>query len=214
MVVFLCMFLLLHGWEGPVNVCGNKYSRPQLCHCLTPMPTVCSKSVYVFCAGVLSCILLACAGALEQAMQVAESQGVLSSSDEVHISSNNSDSKYTRNEGRPEKGKAKGNAQGNLQGNKRQDSLPQVTGCKVAKTLLANAGELYMLLLCIVFTDCWGGRVDLHDVQQQKPQMAIDCKRHCRLLYIALSGSDCNHAFGSADSGRNIGQQVLRPPCY
>lgn len=126
-------------------------------------------------------------------MQVAESQGVLSSSDEVHISSSDSSSKYTRNvEGRPdkgmEKGKAKGNAQGNLKGNKRQDSLPQVTGWKVAKTLLANAGHLWMLLFYIVCPAFWDEGSDLHDVQQQ---MAIDRRGHCRLSFIALSGNTC-----------------------
>lgn len=102
------------------------------------------------CVALLPSILLLCVGALEQAMQVAESQGVLSSSDEVRISSSNSSSKYTRPEGRPEKsmekGKAKGNAQGNLQGNKRQDSLPQVTGWKVAWQTLDTYGCCRLVL--------------------------------------------------------------------
>ncbi len=59
------------------------------------------------------------AGALEQAMQVAESQGVLSSSDEVHVSNSNTGVKLEEEEGRT--------AKGNGQGKRRQDNLPQVT---------------------------------------------------------------------------------------
>lgn len=55
-------------------------------------------------------------GALEQAMQVAESHGVLSSSDEVHLSSSISD---RREEDKTAKGKS--------QGKRRQEILPQVT---------------------------------------------------------------------------------------
>lgn len=74
------------------------------------------------------------AGALEQAMQEAESQGVLSSSDELHIGSRSSSSKYRRSEGRPAKGIAKNKAKGNIQSNRRQESLPQVIACDVTKT--------------------------------------------------------------------------------
>ena len=56
-------------------------------------------------------------------MQVAESQGVLSSSDEVHISSSPSSTKSRRNAGKT----AKGKDQGKSQGKRRQESLPQVT---------------------------------------------------------------------------------------
>ena len=57
-------------------------------------------------------------------MQVAESQGVLSSSDEVYVSNNNSSSmEYRREEDRTAKGKS--------QGKRRQENLPQVTAFDV-----------------------------------------------------------------------------------
>ena len=68
-------------------------------------------------------------------MQEAESQGVLSSSDEVHVSSGSSSSsstKYRRNEGRDAKS----------QGKRRQANLPQVTGCSLNTALLATDGWL------------------------------------------------------------------------
>ena len=95
-------------------------------------------------------------GALEQAMQEAESQGVLSSSDEVHIGSSNSSSKYRRSEGRPAKGDTKNKAKGNAKSNRRQESLPQVTHCDVTKTLLAAAGYVRLSLLFLFFS-FWGG---------------------------------------------------------
>ena len=86
------------------------------------------------------------AGALEQAMQLAESQGVLSSSDEVHMGNSNSNSKHRGSEGRPAKAIAKSQAKGNAQSNRRQESLPQVTACDVTKT-----GRCWILAAVIVF---------------------------------------------------------------
>ena len=114
-------------------------------------------------------------------MQEAESQGVLSSSDEVHIGSSNS-SKY-KSEGRPAKRDAKNKANDNAQSNRRQESLPQVTACDVTKTLLADAGDLRLSSLFLFFT-FGGGGANVYKCKERRCHVAWS-----RSPTIVLTGS-------------------------
>ena len=119
----------------------------------------------IFCYLIYTLKSVVHAGALEQAMQEAESQGVLSSSDELHIGSRSSSSKYRRSEGRPAKGIAKNKAKGNVQSNRRQESLPQVTACDVTKT-----GRCWVLVAVTasfgIFSKFWGGELVYINAQE------------------------------------------------